>query len=101
MLSQAGRRAEIGGNIGRPAVELPALGADGIYVLEMSSYQLEITPSLSADVAILLNITPDHLGRHGGMEGYVAAKQRVFAQQSGKTAVIGVDDEPSARSIRS
>jgi UDP-N-acetylmuramoylalanine--D-glutamate ligase len=95
VLRQAGRRVEVGGNIGRPAAELPALGADGIYVLEMSSYQLEITPSLSAEVAILLNITPDHLGRHGGMEGYIAAKQRIFAQQSGKTAVIGVDDEPS------
>lgn len=93
VLAHAGRRVEVGGNIGRPALELDPLGPDGIYVLELSSYQLEITPSLSADVAILLNVTPDHLGRHGGMEGYIAAKRRVFANQSGKTAVIGVDDE--------
>jgi len=94
VLKQAGRQAELGGNIGKPPLELAALGPEGIYVLEMSSYQLEITPSLSAEIAILLNITPDHLGRHGGMEGYIGAKQRVFADQSGKTAVIGVDDEP-------
>ena len=94
VLKSAGRRAEVGGNIGNPALDLAPLGAEGIYVLEMSSYQLEITPSLSAEAAILLNITPDHLGRHGGMEGYIAAKQRIFANQSGKTAVIGVDDEP-------
>lgn len=93
VLKEAGREVEVGGNIGKPALELAPLGAKGIYVLEMSSYQLELTPSLSAEVAILLNITADHLGRHGGMEGYVGAKQRVFANQSGKTAVIGVDDE--------
>jgi UDP-N-acetylmuramoylalanine--D-glutamate ligase len=93
VLAQAGRVVEVGGNIGRPALELTPLGPEGIYVLEMSSYQLEITPSLSAEAAVLLNITPDHLGRHGGMEGYVGAKQRIFANQSGKTAVIGVDDE--------
>ena len=95
VLKQAGRQVEVGGNIGTPAVELAPLGPEGIYVLEMSSYQLEITPSLSAEVAILLNITPDHLSRHGGIEGYIAAKQRVFANQSGKTGVIGVDDESS------
>jgi UDP-N-acetylmuramoylalanine--D-glutamate ligase len=59
----------------------------------MSSYQLELTPSLTFDVAVLLNITPDHLDRHGGMEGYVAAKRLVFRGQDGeRSAVIGVDD---------
>ena len=64
-----------------------------IYVLELSSYQLDLTLSLKPDVAILLNISPDHLDRHGDMEGYVAAKRRVLLNQGkGDTAVIGVDD---------
>jgi UDP-N-acetylmuramoylalanine--D-glutamate ligase len=62
----------------------------------MSSYQLELTESLTFDVAVLLNITPDHLDRHGGMDGYVAAKRRIFArQQKAQTAVIGFDDDLS------
>ena len=50
-------------------------------MLEMSSYQLELTPTLAFDVAVLLNITPDHLDRHGGMDGYIAAKPRIFERQ--------------------
>ena len=62
-------------------------------MLELSSYQLDLTHSLKADAAILLNITPDHLDRHGGMEGYVAAKRRVFQNQGkGDTAIVSVDD---------
>jgi UDP-N-acetylmuramoylalanine--D-glutamate ligase len=96
ILKSAGLRVEIGGNLGTPALTLAPLGKDGIYVLEMSSYQLELTHSLAFDVAVLLNITPDHLDRHGGMEGYIAAKARIFeAQRAGQTAVIAVDDEPS------
>jgi UDP-N-acetylmuramoylalanine--D-glutamate ligase len=65
-----------------------------VYVLELSSYQLDLASSLKPDVAVLLNISPDHLERHGGMDGYVAAKRRVFLNQvKGDTAVIGVDDE--------
>jgi UDP-N-acetylmuramoylalanine--D-glutamate ligase len=63
----------------------------------MSSYQIDLAPSLVCDVAVLLNITPDHLDRHGSMAGYVAVKRRIFAGQSGdQTAVIGVDDEHCA-----
>jgi UDP-N-acetylmuramoylalanine--D-glutamate ligase len=70
------------------------MGLDGIYVLEMSSYQLEITPTVFADIAILLNITPDHLDRHGGMEGYIAAKKLALASKKrGGVGIIGVDDE--------
>ncbi len=99
ILKAAGRTCEVGANIGVPALDLAPLGRGGIYVLEMSSYQLELTPSLVFDVAVLLNVSPDHLGRHGGMEGYVAAKRRIFAgQRAGATAVIGVDD-PCCRSI--
>src|SRR6185312_15262759 len=100
ILKSAGLRAEIGGNLGTPALTLAPLGTDGIYVLEMSSYQLELTHTLAFDVAVLLNVTPDHLDRHGGMAGYVAAKARIFeAQRATQTAVIGIDDEHS-RAIR-
>ncbi len=100
VLQRAGRAAAVGGNIGVPALALPRLGPDGLYVLELSSYQLELVPSLACRVAVLLNLTPDHIDRHGDMAGYIAAKQRIFERQgAGDTAVIGIDDEPS-RSLR-
>jgi UDP-N-acetylmuramoylalanine--D-glutamate ligase len=93
ILDQAGTQVAVGGNLGIAALLLDALGSDGIYVLEMSSYQLELTKSLAFDVAVLLNVTPDHLDRHGGMDGYVAAKERIFAHQNPQqAAVIGIDD---------
>ena len=96
ILARAGKPVEIGGNLGPPVADFEVLGADGVYVLEMSSYQLELTPSLAGDVAVLINISPDHLERHGGMQGYVAAKRRVFeGQPRGATAVIGIDDDES------
>ena len=100
LAKKAGRKAEVGANLGTPALALQPLAEDGIYVLEMSSYQLELMESGHFDVAVLLNITPDHLERHGGMEGYIAAKRRIFDRQRGHDwAVIGVDDDPS-RKIR-
>jgi UDP-N-acetylmuramoylalanine--D-glutamate ligase len=94
LLAAAGRASAVGGNIGVPALSLPALAAGAVYVLELSSYQLEITPSLACDVAVLLNVTPDHLARHGGMDGYVAAKRTIFrGQPAAATAVVGVDDD--------
>ncbi|MDE1931094.1 MAG: UDP-N-acetylmuramoyl-L-alanine--D-glutamate ligase, partial [Alphaproteobacteria bacterium] len=66
ILAKTGRKVAVGGNLGVPALLLEALGTDGTYVLELSSYQLELTRSLVLDVAVLLNITPDHLDRHGG-----------------------------------
>ena len=99
ILETAGRSVEIGGNLGIPALELEPLDMGGVYVLEMSSYQLELTLSITFDVAVLLNISPDHLERHGGFEGYVAAKRQIFHRQTKpRTAVIGVDDE-TCRSI--
>lgn len=93
ILKAAGWVAETGGNIGLPALELEPLGRGGIYVLELSSYQLELTPSLACRVAVLLNISSDHLARHGGLEGYIAAKRRIFhGQTSSDTAIIGIDD---------
>jgi UDP-N-acetylmuramoylalanine--D-glutamate ligase len=96
ILSEAGMRIAVGGNLGTPVLTFPALGAGGVYVLEMSSYQLDLLDSMVFDAAILLNITPDHLDRHGGMDGYIAAKERIFAHQTGaRAAIVGIDSEPS------
>ena len=93
VVEQAGMPVAAGGNLGTAALDLPELPGDGRYVLELSSYQLELVQSLNLGVGILLNITPDHLGRHGGMAGYVAAKRRLFDFITpGGAAVIGVDD---------
>jgi UDP-N-acetylmuramoylalanine--D-glutamate ligase len=95
ILGQAGKSVAAGGNLGTPALALMPFGAEGTYVLELSSYQLELTESLACDVAVLLNITPDHLDRHGGMAGYIAAKRRIFGvRHPARTVVIGVDDVP-------
>jgi UDP-N-acetylmuramoylalanine--D-glutamate ligase len=92
--AQAGRDVRIGGNIGIGVLDLEDMHGGAVYVLEMSSYQLDLTSSLHADVTVILNLSPDHLERHGSMEGYVAAKRRILANQGkGDTAVIGVDDQ--------
>lgn len=89
----AGRDTRIGGNIGYGVLSLDDMHGGAVYVLETSSYQLDLTSSLKADAAIILNISPDHLDRHGGMEGYIAAKRRILLNQDkGDTAIIGVDD---------
>ncbi len=94
LLQTAGRSVAVGGNIGRPVLDFEPLGTSGAYVIEVSSYQIDLAPSLVCDVAVLINISPDHLDRHGDMAGYVAVKRRIFNGQSGgKTAVVGVDDE--------
>jgi UDP-N-acetylmuramoylalanine--D-glutamate ligase len=96
VLAHAGRAVRVGGNIGTAVLDLEPVAAGGTYVVEMSSYQLDLTPSWHADVAVWLNLTPDHLDRHGGMAGYIAAKRKIFANQTaGDVAVIGVDDQPS------
>ena len=93
ILNAAGKDALIGGNIGAGVLGLEGMHGGAVYVLELSSYQLDLTSSLKADAAVLLNVSPDHLDRHGGMEGYVAAKRRVFLNQGkGDTAIVGVDD---------
>jgi UDP-N-acetylmuramoylalanine--D-glutamate ligase len=93
ILAAAGTPAQVGGNLGTPVLSFAPLGTDGVYVLEMSSYQLELAPSAVFDVAVLLNISPDHLDRHGGMAGYIAAKRHIFdGQRASHVAVVGVDD---------
>jgi UDP-N-acetylmuramoylalanine--D-glutamate ligase len=96
ILQQAGARCEVGGNIGRGALDLAPLGEGGLYVLELSSYQLELLQTFHADIAVWLNITPDHIDRHGDLAGYVAAKKNIFARQhDGDCVVIGTEDEAS------
>ena len=91
--AEAGRDVRIGGNIGYGVLGLEDMHGGAVYVLELSSYQLDLTSSLHPDVSVLLNISPDHLERHGSMENYVAAKRRILLNQGkGDTAVIGVDD---------
>ncbi|NQV57463.1 MAG: UDP-N-acetylmuramoyl-L-alanine--D-glutamate ligase [Rhodospirillales bacterium] len=93
ILDSVGMPAQIGGNLGVPVLDLEPLGAGGTYVLELSSYQLERTPSLRLNVAVLLNISPDHLDRHGGLQGYVAAKRMMFDNPGEAAhAIIGMED---------
>jgi UDP-N-acetylmuramoylalanine--D-glutamate ligase len=96
LLDDGTRPVAVGGNLGTPAIDLAPLGAGGVYVLELSSYQLELISPAAFDVAVLLNLSPDHLDRHGGMDGYIAAKARMFAgQQPQQSAIVGTDDAPS------
>src|SRR5215831_20011374 len=93
LLNSAGRDAPMGGNIGVPVLALQLFGPDRAYVLEVSSYQIDLAPSLKPTVGILLNVTEDHIDRHGNMENYAAIKQRLPANvETGGTAVIDIDD---------
>lgn len=97
LLAGAGRSALAGGNLGPAALGLKMLGSDGVYTLEMSSYMLERIATLRFNVAVMLNLSPDHLDRHGDMAGYAAAKARIFARQTADdVAVIGQDDAMTA-----
>ena len=82
ILDTAGIPARMGGNIGLPILAQEPLPEGGVYVLELSSYQIDLTQTLDCDVAVLLNVTPDHLDRYDGFEGYAASKARLFAMQS-------------------
>jgi UDP-N-acetylmuramoylalanine--D-glutamate ligase len=94
LINAAGGDAQMGGNIGVPVLELEPFAPGRSYVLEVSSYQIDLAPSLRATVGILLNVSEDHLDRHGSMENYAALKALLAAQvEQGGTAVIGVDDK--------
>jgi UDP-N-acetylmuramoylalanine--D-glutamate ligase len=93
ILACAGIPAAIGGNLGPAALDMPILGDSGVYVLEMSSYMLERIDSVRFHCAAMLNLSPDHLDRHGDMAGYRAAKAQIFARQTREdVAVLGQDD---------
>ncbi len=93
ILKTAGVPATMGGNIGLPILAQEPLPEGGVYVLELSSYQIDLTFSLDCDVAVLLNVTPDHLDRYDGFEAYRDSKVRLFRMQSPEhVGIIGVDD---------
>lgn len=94
ILETAGVPSLMGGNIGLPILGRDPLPVGGVYVLELSSYQIDLTYSLDCDVAVLLNITPDHLDRYDGFADYAAAKERLFTlQHVDKVAVIATEDD--------
>jgi UDP-N-acetylmuramoylalanine--D-glutamate ligase len=94
LLRSDGRDAQMGGNIGVPVLALEPFAAGRAYVLEVSSYQIDLAPSLKPTVGILLNVSEDHLDRHGSMKNYAAIKERLVANVGpGNTAVIDVDDD--------
>ena len=96
ILHSAGVPSLMGGNIGLPILSQNPLPEGGVYVLELSSYQIDLTFTLDCDVAVLLNITPDHLDRYDGFAGYVASKARLFdMMSSAHVAVISGEDEQS------
>jgi UDP-N-acetylmuramoylalanine--D-glutamate ligase len=96
ILREAGKNVQMGGNIGTAILSLEPPALDRIHVIECSSFQIDLAPSLKPTVGVLLNISPDHLDRHGTIENYAAIKERLIAQA--EHAVVGVDDEAS-RSI--
>ena len=99
LLRAAGvRHVRVGGNLGTPALDLAPIVGDGSFVLELSSYQLDLTIEATFDVAVLLNVAPDHLDRHGTMAAYVDAKRQIFRPGRLGTAVVGIDD-PISREV--
>ena len=98
LIAATGRPARMGGNIGLQILGQDPLPADGVYVLELSSFQIDLTQSLDCDVAVLLNITPDHLDRYDGFAAYAASKARLFEMQSpGHVAIVSNATDASCR----
>lgn len=96
MLESAGVLSLMGGNIGLPILTRDPLPDGGVYVLELSSYQIDLSHSLACDVAVLTNLSPDHLDRYDGFTGYAASKARLFSlQHRDQVAIVAVDDDPS------
>ena len=93
VLESVGRDSQMAGNIGRGVLDIDPPGNAGVVVLELSSYQTELARALTPDVAILTNLSPDHLDRHAGLGGYFAAKRRLFAEGGPDRAIIGVDED--------
>jgi UDP-N-acetylmuramoylalanine--D-glutamate ligase len=94
ILKMAGVPTTMGGNIGLPILAQEPLPDGGVYVLELSSYQIDLTQSLDCDVSVLLNVTPDHLDRYDGIDDYAASKARLFALQTQtNVAVVATDDD--------
>ena len=100
ILKTAGVPTTMGGNIGLPILAQDPLPEGGVYVLELSSYQIDLTQSLDCDVAVLLNITPDHLDRYESFEAYAASKVRLFEMQSAdQHAIVAFGDSSVTRLV--
>jgi len=94
LAASAGMDAQLGGNIGTAILSLAPPRADRVHVIECSSYQIDLAPTLDPSVGILINLSEDHLDRHGAMEHYAAVKERLVAGvPEGGTAIVGVDDD--------
>ncbi|MCC0037272.1 MAG: UDP-N-acetylmuramoyl-L-alanine--D-glutamate ligase [Hoeflea sp.] len=91
LIAHSGRDAQLGGNIGTAVLTLAPPAPDRVHVVECSSYQIDLAPSLDPSAGLLLNLTPDHLDRHGSMQHYAEVKERLVAQSD--VAIIGVDDD--------
>ena len=89
-----GYEVAMGGNIGTPILRLPPPSPDRVHVVECSSFQIDLAPSIAPTCGILMNLTPDHLDRHGTMDNYASIKARLVA--GAETAIISIDDEASA-----
>jgi UDP-N-acetylmuramoylalanine--D-glutamate ligase len=97
ILQSAGREVALGGNLGTPILVLQPPSPARVHVIECSSFQIDLAPSLNPSAGVLLNLSPDHIDRHGTFENYAAVKARLIAGvQPGGTAVVGVDDNLSA-----
>ncbi len=94
LLTVAGRNVQLGGNIGTAVLSLDPPSPDRVHVLELSSFQIDLSPTLDPSIGVQLNLSPDHLDRHGDMKRYGAIKERLVAGAS--FSVVGVDDEYSA-----
>ena len=98
LFASLGYAVGMGGNIGTPVLALPPPGADRVHVVECSSFQIDLAPSLDPTAGVLLNLTPDHLDRHGTVGNYAAIKERLVA--GAETAVVGIDDADCAAIAR-
>ena len=102
MCARLGRPTFVGGNLGQPLIDVvgtPAGAADGLVVVELSSFQLERVAKMRAHVAVLLNVTPDHLDRYASVDAYAAAKARIFERQSENDFAILPADAPDLREL--
>jgi len=98
LLSKAGYETALGGNIGMSVLDMPPFAPEQYYVIEFSSFQIDLTPGLDADVSVLLNVQPDHLDRHGTLENYSAIKARIFSRLGrDQFGVIGCDSPSTHR----
>ncbi|MBV9331943.1 MAG: UDP-N-acetylmuramoyl-L-alanine--D-glutamate ligase [Alphaproteobacteria bacterium] len=97
VLKQCGFEAQIGGNIGQPVLDLEPPGPKTAYVVEISTFQIDLAPGFAPDISLLLNLSPDHIDRHGSMENYAAAKEKLVRQTlASGHRFVGVDDKFSS-----